>query len=368
MPSVTPIGPRAYELSNENRTGLGAVRGFSSLRQPDDNAKRHPAKEPMKPLSRPFAAILAAMLLGAHAFAQSYPARPVRMVVPFAASGAVDTVARALGQKLVQSWKQPMLVDNRPGAGGNIAADHVAKAPGDGYTLLITTHGFAISPGLYRKLPFDAARDFAPVTQLTSSFVVLVTNPQIPAASAKELVALARSRPGTINYGSTGIGAPPHLLGELLKSMTGTDMLHVPYKGDAPLSQALLAGEVQLAFMPLAGVLPHIRSGRLRALGVSGKARSATLPAVPTLTEAGIPFEFTGWLCVVSAPWSPARIPIQIQQEMANAIVTQDMRERWPAWGYEPVGTTPEQFAAQFTADLAAYSKVIREAGIPLQE
>src|SRR2546427_11813742 len=143
-------------------------------------------------------------LFGVHAFAQSYPARPVRMVVPFAAGGAVDTVARALGQKLMQTWRQPMLVDNRPGAGGNIAADHVAKAPGDGYTLLITTQGFAISPGLYKKLPFDATRDFAPVTQLTSSFVVLVANPQVPGASARELIALAKSRPGAINYGSTG--------------------------------------------------------------------------------------------------------------------------------------------------------------------
>src|SRR5260221_41312 len=297
MSSVTPIGPRAYELCNEPPPG--AARGFSSLRQADDNAGHHSATGgPMKPLSRLLSAIAVATLFGVHAFAQSYPARPVRMVVPFAAGGAVDTVARALGQKLVETWKQPMLVDNRPGAGGNIAADHVARAPGDGYTLLITTHGFAISPGLYRKLPFDAARDFAPVTQLTSSFVVLVTNPQIPAASAKELIALAKSRPGAINYGSTGIGAPPHLLGELLKSMTGTDLLHVPYKADAPLSQALLAGEVQLAFMPLAGVLPHIRSGRLRALGVSGTARSATLPEVPTLTEAGVPFEVTGWVGV----------------------------------------------------------------------
>jgi tripartite-type tricarboxylate transporter receptor subunit TctC len=322
----------------------------------------------MKPLSRQFAAILAAMLLGAHAFAQSYPARPVRMVVPFAAGGAVDTVARAMGQKLVETWKQPMLVDNRPGAGGNIAADHVAKAAGDGYTLLITTHGFAISPGLYRKLPFDAARDFAPVTQLTSSFVVLVINPQIPAASVKELIALARSRPGAINYGSTGIGAPPHLLGELLKSMTGTDMLHVPYKGDAPLSQALLVGEVQIAFMPLAGVLPHIRSGRLRALGVSGTARSATLPEVPTLTEAGVPFEFTGWLGVFAPAGSPRDIVIRIQRDIAQAILGQDMHERWSAWGYEPVGSTPEQFAGKFAADLARYAKVIREAGIPLQE
>jgi tripartite-type tricarboxylate transporter receptor subunit TctC len=322
----------------------------------------------MTPLSRPFAAILAGMLLGAHAFAQSYPARPVRMVVPFAAGGAVDTVARALGQKLVETWKQPMLVDNRPGAGGNIAADHVAKAPGDGYTLLITTHGFAISPGLYKKLPFDAARDFAPVTQLTSSFVVLVTNPQIPATSVKELIALARSRPGAINYGSTGIGAPPHLLGELLKSMTGTDMLHVPYKGDAPLSQALLAGEVQLAFMPLAGVLPHIRSGRLRALGVSGTARSATLPEVPTLTEGGVPFEFTGWLGVFAPAASARDIVIRIQRDIAQAILAQDMHERWTAWGYEPVGSTPEQFAEKFAADLARYAKVIRDSGIPLQD
>ncbi len=322
----------------------------------------------MKPLSRLFSAVVVAMLFGVHAFAQSYPAKPVRLVVPFAAGGAVDTVARALGQKLTETWKQPVLVDNRPGAGGNIAADHVAKAPGDGYTLLITTQGFAISPGLYKKLPFDAERDFAPVTQLTSSFVVLVANPQLPAASAKELIALAKSRPGAINYGSTGIGAPPHLLGELLKNMTGTDMLHVPYKGDAPLSQALLAGEVQLSFMPLAGVLPHIRSGRLRALGVSSKARSATMPDVPTLTEAGIPFEFTGWLGIFAPAHVPRDIVIQIQQEMAKAIVTRDMRERWPAWGYEPVGSTPEQFAAKFTADLAAYTKVIREAGIPLQE
>src|SRR2546421_7178866 len=158
----------------------------------------------MKPLSRLLSAIAVATLFGVPAFAQSYPARPVRMVVPFAAGGAVDTVARALGQKLAETWKQPMLVDNRPGAGGNIAADHVAKAPGDGYTLLITTHGFAISPSLYKKLPFDAATDFAPVTQLTSSLAVLVTNPQVPAGSLRELIALAKSSPGAINYGSTG--------------------------------------------------------------------------------------------------------------------------------------------------------------------
>src|SRR6266849_2374250 len=351
-----------------NRTCHDAARASHPSRNPPIMRNAFRQGDPMKLLSRLLSAIAVATLFGVHAFAQSYPARPVRMVVPFAAGGAVDTVARALGQKLMETWKQPMLVDNRPGAGGNIAADHVAKAPGDGYTLLITTHGFAISPRLYKKLPFDAERDFAPVTQLTSSFVVLVTNPQIPVASVKELIALAKSRPGAINYGSTGIGAPPHLLGELLKSMTSTDMLHVPYKGDAPLSQALLAGEVQLAFMPLAGVLTHIRSGRLRALGVSGKARSALLPEVPTLTEAGIPFEYTGWLGVFAPAGSPRDIVLRIQRDISQAILGQDMHERWSAWGYEPVGSTPEQFAGKFAADLARYAKVIREAGIPLQE
>lgn len=312
--------------------------------------------------------LLASAALSAGALAQGYPARPVRMVVPFAAGGAVDTVARALGQKLAESWKQPVLVDNRPGAGGNIAADAVAKSPADGYTLLITTQGFAISPSLYKKLPFDATRDFAPVTQLTSSFLVLVCSPQLPSQSIRELIALARSRPGSINYGSTGIGAPPHLLGELLKSATGIDMLHVPYKGDAPLTQALLAGEVQVAFMPLAGVLAHIRSGRLRALGVSGKTRSAAMPDVPTFAEAGVPFEFTGWLGIFAPAGVPPALAAQIQREIAKAIVAQDLLERWPSWGYEPVSNSPEEFAAKLAADTAMYAKVIRDAGIPLQD
>lgn len=324
----------------------------------------------MMSLSRLVAIVLSAysVFSGIDALAQTYPARPVRVVVPFPAGGAVDTVARALGQKLAEAWKQPVLVDNRPGAGGNIAADFVAKAPGDGHTLLITTQGFAISPALYRKLPYDAVKDFRPVTQLTSSFVVLVASPRLPATSVTELVVLAKSKPGTINYGSTGIGAPPHLLGELFKRMTGTDMLHVPYKGDAPLNQALLAGEVQLAFMPLAGVLPHIKSGRLRALGVSSKARSATMPDVPAIIEAGISFEFIGWLGIFAPAATPPGIIGQLQSELARAVVAPDMRERWPNWGYEPVGSTPGEFAAKYKADLATYAKVIRDASIPLQD
>ena len=325
----------------------------------------------MNSISRLAAAAILAVLCPAAgtALAQGFPAKPVRMVVPFAAGGAVDTVARALGQKLTEAWKQPVVVDNRPGAGGNIGADAVAKAAPDGYTVLITTHGFAISPGLYRKLPFDTLKDFIPVTQLTSSYVILVCNPKLPAASLKELIALAKSKPGEVNYGSTGIGAPPHLLGEMFKSMTGTDLLHVPYKGDAPLSQALLAGEVQVAFMPLAGVLPHVKSGRLRPMGVSSSARAATLADVPTIAEAGVPgFESTGWLAIFAPANTPREVVNQLQRDMASAIHAPEIRERLPNWGYEPVGNSPDQFAAKYKADLATYAKVIREAKIPLQD
>jgi tripartite-type tricarboxylate transporter receptor subunit TctC len=206
------------------------------------------------------------------------------------------------------------------------------------------------------------------VTQLTSSFLVLVCSPQLPARSIRDLIALAKARPGAINYGSTGVGAPPHLLGELLKSTSGIDMLHVPYKGDAPLTQALLAGEVQVAFMPLAGVLPHIKSGRLRALGVSGRTRSATMPEVPAFREAGIPFEFTGWLGIFAPAATPREVAILIQRELAKAIIAPELLERWPAWGYEPVGNPPEEFAAKLRADMAMYAKVIRDARIPLQD
>jgi tripartite-type tricarboxylate transporter receptor subunit TctC len=312
------------------------------------------------------AAALAASTLGGGALAQTYPERPVRIVVPFAAGGAVDTMARALGQKLGEAWKQPVIVDDRPGAGGNIAAEVVAKAPSDGYTVLITTHGFAISPSLYRKLPFDAARDFAPVTQLTSSYVVLVANPKLPAASVPELITLAKSKPGAVNYGSTGVGAPPHLLGELFKVVAGIEMLHVPYKGDAPLTQALLSGEVQVAFMPLTGVLSPIQSGRLRALGVTSATRSAMLPGVPAIAETGVPFESTGWMGVFAPANTPSEIVHEQAREMVRAVTA--IRDRLPAWGYELVGSTPEQFTEKFRADLASYARIIKAAGIEQQD
>jgi len=303
------------------------------------------------------------------ASAQGYPAKPIRMVVPFAAGGVVDATARLLVPKMSEALAQPIVVDNRPGAGGNIAADLVAKSPADGYTILITTHGHAISPGLYKKLPFDAAKDFAPVTQLASSFLVMVSAPKLAATSVKELIALARAKPGQLNYGSTGLGAPPHLVGELFKQAAGIDVVHVPYKGDAPMYQALLANEVDYAFGPLGNAIQHIHSGRLRALGMTGARRSEAIPQVPTMVEAGVPgFEATGWLGLFAPAATPRAAIERLYAAAAAAIADATVRERFPALGYEPVGSTPEEFSARFRQDLALYARVIREARIPLQD
>jgi tripartite-type tricarboxylate transporter receptor subunit TctC len=320
-------------------------------------------------LTTAHAAALLLVLLPALTWGQTYPGKPIRMVVPFAAGGVVDTTARALGPRMGDGLGQPVIIDNRPGAGGNIAADVVAKAPADGYTLLITTHGHAISPGLYKKLPFDAGRDFAPITQVASSYLVLVASLKVPASSVKELLALARANPGRLNYGSTGLGAPPHLVGELFKMTTGIDMVHVPYKGDAPMYVALLAGEVDVAFGPLGNAIQHIRSGKLRALAMTNPRRSAAIPEVPTMAEAGVPnFELTGWLGLFAPAGTPRAVVDRLYREMLKTISSPEIRERMPAWGYEPVGTTPDEFDARFKSDLALYARVIREARIPLQD
>jgi tripartite-type tricarboxylate transporter receptor subunit TctC len=313
--------------------------------------------------------MLGAAILVEHASAQTFPTKPVRLVVPFPAGGAVDTVARAVGQQLALGWKQQVLVDNRPGAGGNIGADVVAKSAADGYTLLITTNGLAISPSLYRKLPFDAAKDFAPVTQLTSSYLVLVANPKFSATNFKELIDLAKAKPGQVSYGSTGIGVAPHLMMELMKSMTGTDLLHVPYKGDAQVTPALMSGEVQVAFMPTVAVVAHIKAGRLRGLGVTPTTRVPVLPDIPTIAEAGLPgFEYTGWLGALAPSGTPRAVVNQIQRDMAAAVGTPDIKERMPTWGYEPIGSSPEQFAVQYQDDIRAFAKVVKDARIPMQE
>ena len=305
----------------------------------------------------------------AAAAAQGYPTRPVHIVLPFAAGGAVDTAARLVGPKLADALKQPVIVDNRPGAGGNIAADYVAKSPADGYTTLLTTNGHAISPAIYRKLPFDAVKDFIPVTQLVASTLILVATPGLPVASVKELIALAKSKPGSLNYGSTGIGNPLHLAMELLKLSAGLDIVQVPYKGDAPLNAALMAGEVQVAVVPLLTSLPHVRSGRLRALGITNAKRASPLPDLPTVAEAGVPgYESSSWLGMfVPAKTSRETVDL-LQQETAKALNLPEVRNRLNSLGYEVVGSTPQEFDAKFKADIETFKKIVREARIPIQD
>src|SRR5713101_3176655 len=241
-------------------------------------------------------ALAAFALHAGSALAQTYPSKPVRIIVPFVAGGAVDTLARMMGAKLSATFNQPVIVENRPGAGGNVAADAVAKSPPDGYTILQNTNGQAISPAIYRSLPFDVVRDFIPVTQLVASQLVLVASPKLTATSVPELIALAKAKPGSLNYGMTGAGNPLHLTMEMFKTAAGVDIQPVPYKGDAAIFPALITGEIHVAITPMATTLPHVAAGTVRALAVAGTKRSAALPDVPTVAESGlVGFESSSW-------------------------------------------------------------------------
>ena len=309
-----------------------------------------------------------ALALGtSHAFAQSYPTKPVRLVVPFAPGGAIDLMGRYYGQKLSDIWKQQVIVDNRAGAGSNIGANVVAKSTPDAYTLLINSAAQAISAALYRKQPFDPVKDFTPVSQLSSNWPMLVGNLKLPAGSVKELIALARSSPGKLNYGSAGMGSSAHLAGELFKSLAGIDIVHVPYKGDAAMMPSLIADDVQFSFLPMAVALTQIKSGRLRALAVTGARRIATAPEVPTVKETGLSeYEFSGWVGIFAPGGTPRDIVNQISAELARVLGMPDVQERVRSWGYEPVGSTPEEFAAKYRADIGVYRKIIRDAKVPL--
>jgi len=317
----------------------------------------------------PVAAAALVLAVGVANAQSAYPNKPVRVVIPFAAGGAVDALARLVAPGLGESLGQPIVVDNRPGAGGNLAADSVAKATPDGYTLLLTTNGHAISPALYKKLPFDAVKDFVPVTQLLATTLILVASPNFSAANTAELVALAKTKPGALNYGSTGVGNPLHLTMELLKISAGVDIVPVPYKGDAPLTTALMSGEVDVAVVPLATSVQHIRAGRIKALAVTGARRISSLPAVPTIAESGIPgFDSTSWQGLFAPAGTPRGIVDRLQRETAKALGAPDVRERLTGLGGDIVASTPEEFEAKFKADLAMFARIVREAKIPLQD
>lgn len=305
----------------------------------------------------------------AAAFAQGYPNRPIRIVVPFPAGGGADSTARILGQKLAERWGQQVLVDNRSGAAGNIGTELVARAAPDGYTLGIGVNGtHAINPSLYPKLSFDPVRDFAPVALAISVPALLLVHPSFPAASVKQLIALAKARPGEINYASGGVGTPPHIMAELFASMAGIKLGHVPYKGAAPAAIDVIAGFVPMMFDNLVSGLPHVKSRKVRALGVTSAARSAVVPDIPTIAEAGLPgYEAVTWIAVFAPAGTPREIVTRLNAEIIAILAAPDVRERFAAMGATVGGGTPEQLATLLRDDLARWARVIKAANIRLE-
>ena len=310
--------------------------------------------------------VLASMLGNVNAVAQSYPAKPIRLVVPYPPGGPLDIMARAIGQKLTEAWGQAVVVDNRAGAGGNIGADLVAKSPADGYTLLmgaVATH--AINPTLYAKIPYDPVKDFSPVALVAQVPNILVVTPSIAAKTVKELIDLARAKPGSLNFGSGSTGSTGHLAGELFNTMAGVKMVHIPYKGGAPAMADLLGGQVQLMFDNLANALPNVKAGKLRALAVTTLARSRAMPELPTIAESGLPgFDLTTWFGVMAPAGTAPEIVAKLNAEIVLALNAKDMHERLEKMGAEvPANNTPEHFAAFIRAEATKYAKVVKDSG-----
>jgi tripartite-type tricarboxylate transporter receptor subunit TctC len=309
---------------------------------------------------------LACFALAAHA--QDYPVRPVRVVVPFSAGGPNDIIARLVAQKLSEALGQQFVVDNRPGAGGNLGTDSVAKAPPDGYTLLSAGPGSLIMNPLLNKVPYDTARDFAPVSLMATAPNVLVVHPSVPATSVKELIDLARAQPGRLNYASAGTGSSAHFAVALFAAMARVELAHVPYRGTGPGINDLVGGQVQLAIFGIPPVLPHVKMGRLRALGVTGKRRSPELPEVPTIDEAGVPgYEMNPWYGLLAPAGTPRAIVSRLSAEVSKIVHAAEMREKLAAQGAEPAGGTPEDYAAVIQADTAMWARVIKEIGIKVE-
>ncbi len=299
------------------------------------------------------------------AFAQQYPTKPVRMVVPFAPGGGVDATARVLSSRFTEMWGQQVIPDNRPGAGANIGAEIAAHAAPDGYTLLLTNNALAISAGLYKKLGYDAVRDFQPVSEVLRTPFVLVVPASSQTKTVANLVALARAKPGEIPYASTGIGSGPHMAGVLFASMTKTSLNHIPYKGGGPAIQDLAAGRVQLLFTTTLAAMPHVQAGRLRALGVTSAARWPALPDLPTISEAGVPgYEVMTWYMLLAPARTPAPIVAKLHADTVTAVQHPLAKKVLGGEGGELVGGTPAQASALLKREVALWSKVIREAGV----
>ena len=315
-------------------------------------------------------AVLLFVAFGANGvLGQTYPSRTVRMVLTMPPGPSLDTISRMIAAKLTQAWKHPVVVENRPGAGGNVGAIAVVNSAADGYTFLIATTGSAISPSIYRKLPYDPFKDLVPVSQIYKLSFVMAVHPSVPAKTVPELVAYAKANPGRMNYASSGAGGTPHLAAELFKSLTGTDIAHIPYKGVAPMNIALISNQVQVVFVTIEGAVPLIKAGKMRALAVTGQNRSALLPGVPTLVEAGVRgYELPNWIGMDAPAGTPPEIVTKLHAELAKILAMPDVRDYILSGGNEIVGSTPEEFAAVYKADVAKFARIIKNAGIPLQD
>lgn len=308
---------------------------------------------------------LVALPQTANSAASAYPAKPIRLIVPFAPGGGTDIVARLIGQRLSEVFKQQVVVDNRAGGSGIVGTDIVAKAAPDGYTLIMISSTHTIVPSLFAKVPYDAVKDFAPVTQATSQPYIMGVHPSVPARSVNEFIALAKSTLGQLNYASGGSGTAPHLAGELLKTLTGIDMVHVPYKGGGPALLALISGEVAMLFSSLPSTLPQVKADKVRALAVSSAKRSPAVPALPTVAESGVPgFEVINWYGVLAPAKTPRAMVAKLHAEIVRLLQTPEIKERLATDGTDAVGSTPEAFGAYIQAEITKWGKVVKASGM----
>ena len=309
--------------------------------------------------------VLCVLAFVAPAFAQPYPAKPIKIVVPYPPGGFNDTLGRTLAAKFTEAWGQPAVVENKPGANTLIGSDFVAKSPPDGYTLLVVAFPFAVTPSLIRNMPYDTLKDFAPVVLAAQSPNLLVVNPSLPVKSVGELIALAKAKPNSLSYASTGNGSSNHISMELFKSLAGVQIVHIPYKGSAPAVTDLLGGQVHLMFDNVPNVLPHVKAGKLVALGQTGVKRSPLISDIPTVAEAGVAgYEVTVWFGLVAPAGTPREVVQKLNAETLRILAMPDVRERFLAQGVEPAGGTPEQFGEHIRTQMAKWAKVVADAGV----
>jgi tripartite-type tricarboxylate transporter receptor subunit TctC len=310
------------------------------------------------------AALAAALLATGASAADSYPSRPVKIIVPFAAGGPADVYARVLGEKLSRAMGQPFVIEDMPGGGSIVGTAAVAKSQPDGYTLLMMSNTHTVNESLIKDKPFQLMRDFVPVAPINYSDLVLVVHPSVPVKTVKELIALAKAKPGVLNYASSGPGTPYHMAGELFKAMAGVNIVHIPYKGSSGARTDVLGGQVQMMFDAITTMAPHVEAGKVRALGTTGKVRSSVLPNVPTISEAGVPgYEAVIWLGIMAPKGTPEAVVERLNAEIRKAVASPDLEAEWKKQGAVPMSMSPEEFDKYLQADIKKWARVVKISG-----